>query len=52
MRHWPHAPLDTLAIPPVVIIGPVSVGKSTVAGLLADRLGWPKVSMDTECAAY
>jgi hypothetical protein len=45
-------PLDTLAIPPVVIIGPVSVGKSTVAGLLADRLGWPKVSMDTECAVY
>jgi shikimate kinase len=52
MRNWPHAPQDRLVIPPVVVIGPVSVGKSTIAGLLADRLGWPHVSMDAVCAAY
>lgn len=43
---------DTLVVPPVVLIGPVSVGKSTVAGLLADRMGWPHVSMDAVCSAY
>jgi shikimate kinase len=43
---------DTLVIPPVVLIGPVSVGKSTIAGLLADRMGWPHVSMDAVCAGY
>jgi shikimate kinase len=37
---------------PVVLIGPVSVGKSTVAALLADRPGWPNVSMDDACAKY
>lgn len=45
-------PQDRLVIPPVVVIGPVSVGKSTIGGLLADRLGWPHVSMDAVCAAY
>jgi shikimate kinase len=32
---------DELVVAPVVLIGPVGVGKSTVAGMLADRLGWP-----------
>jgi hypothetical protein len=43
---------DTLVIPPVVLIGPVGVGKSTIAGLLAARMGWPQVSMDAVCAGY
>jgi shikimate kinase len=43
---------DRLIIPPVVVIGPVGVGKSTVADLLKNRLGWPHVSMDAVCAAY
>ena len=47
MRLW-----DTLVIPPVVLIGPVGVGKSTIAGLLAARMGWPQVSMDAVCAGY
>lgn len=47
MSRW-----DTLVIPPVVLIGPVGVGKSTVAGLLAARMGWPQVSMDAVCAGY
>ena len=37
---------------PVVLIGPVGVGKSTIAGLLAARMGWPQVSMDAVCAGY
>jgi hypothetical protein len=45
-------PRDQLVTPPVVLIGPVGVGKSTVGGLLADRLGWPHVSMDAVCFAY
>jgi shikimate kinase len=45
-------PRDQLVAPPVVLIGPVGVGKSTVGGLLADRLGWPHVSMDAVCFAY
>jgi len=47
MSRW-----DTLVIPPVVLIGPVGVGKSTIAGLLAARMGWPQVSMDAVCAGY
>jgi adenylate kinase family enzyme len=43
---------DTLVLPPVVLIGPVGVGKSTIAGLLAARMGWPHVSMDAVCADY
>lgn len=43
---------DTLVIPPVVLIGPVGVGKSTIAGLLAARMGWPHVSMDAVCSGY
>jgi shikimate kinase len=45
-------PRDRLVVAPVVVIGPVGVGKSTVAGLLAGRLGWPHVSMDAVCATY
>jgi shikimate kinase len=45
-------PRDRLVTPPVVLIGPVGAGKSTVGGLLADRLGWPHVSMDAVCFAY
>jgi 2-phosphoglycerate kinase len=52
MQDWRMPLQDTLVIPPVVLIGPVSVGKSTVAGLLADRMGWPHVSMDAVCAGY
>ena len=47
MSFW-----DTLVIAPVVLIGPVGVGKSTIAGLLAARMGWPQVSMDAVCAGY
>ena len=36
----------------MVLIGPVGVGKSTIAGLLAARMGWPQVSMDAVCAGY
>jgi len=43
---------DTLVLPRVVLIGPVGVGKSTIAGLLAARMGWPRVSMDAVCADY
>ena len=39
-------------IAPVVLIGPVAAGKSTVAGLLAGRLGWPNVCTDAVCGAY
>jgi shikimate kinase len=46
------APRDDLVIPPVVLIGPVAAGKSTVAGLLAGRLGRPHVSTDAVCGAY
>ena len=52
MQDWRMPLQDTLVIPPVVLIGPVGVGKSTVAGLLADRMGWPHVSMDGVCAGY
>jgi tRNA A37 N6-isopentenylltransferase MiaA len=45
-------PRDEPVAAPVVLIGPVNVGKSTVAELLADRLGWPSVSMDDACATY
>jgi shikimate kinase len=45
-------PRDQPVAAPVVLIGPVGVGKSTVAKLLADRLGWPNVSMDAACATY
>lgn len=45
-------PRDELVIPPVVLIGPVAAGKSTVAGLLAGRLGWPSVCTDAVCGAY
>jgi shikimate kinase len=47
MPRW-----DTLVIPPVVLIGPVGVGKSTIAGLLAARMGWPQVSVDAVCSGY
>ena len=52
MRDLLHASRDEPVAAPVVLIGPVSVGKSTVAELLADRLGWPNVSMDAACATY
>lgn len=32
--------------PPIVLIGPVCVGKSTQAALLAAALGWPRASLD------
>jgi hypothetical protein len=33
-------------IPPVVFIGPACAGKSTLAAILADRLGRPRASLD------
>jgi shikimate kinase len=45
-------PRDDLVIPPVVLIGPVAAGKTTVAALLAGRLGWPHVITDAVCGAY
>ncbi len=46
------APRDEPVVAPVVLIGPVGVGKSTVAGMLAGRLGLPNVSVDGACATY
>jgi shikimate kinase len=37
---------------PLVLIGPVAVGKSTVGELLADRLGAPFVDLDEIAAPY
>jgi adenylate kinase family enzyme len=37
---------------PIVLIGPVNAGKSTLAALLADRLGVPHVSLDDVCWVY
>jgi hypothetical protein len=36
----------------VVLMGPLNVGKTTVGGLLADRLGRPRLSMDTVRCEY
>ena len=36
----------------IILIGPQTVGKSTVGGLLAERLGLPQYSMDDERWAY
>ena len=35
----------------IVLIGYRGTGKSSVATALADRLGWPRVSTDTEIVA-
>ena len=31
---------------PIIMIGPMSAGKSTIGGLLAEKLGWPQYSLD------
>lgn len=36
----------------VILIGPVNAGKSTIAALLADRLGLPWISLDAVCWWY
>jgi shikimate kinase len=37
---------------PVILIGPVNAGKSTLAALLAKRLGATTVSLDEVCSQY
>lgn len=36
----------------IVLMGPVNVGKSTIATLLAQHLGWPRCSLDQVCQRY
>ena len=38
--------MATLSAASVIFIGPVCAGKSTLAGLVASNLGWPRASLD------
>ena len=39
-------------IPDIILIGPIGAGKSTLAALLAERLGVPRCGMDIERWPY
>jgi adenylate kinase family enzyme len=36
----------------IILIGPMSAGKSTIGGLLAEKLGWPRYSLDEKRWEY
>lgn len=36
----------------IILIGPFGVGKTTVGGILAEKLGLPQVSLDNVCYDY
>src|SRR5437773_2224462 len=43
-----HVPLVTAKVHNILLIGPRGSGKTTVAGLLAQRLGWQSLDADAE----
>ena len=52
MQDWPHVTLGHAGHTSRGAHRSGRVGKSTIAGLLAARMGWPQVSMDAVCAGY
>jgi adenylate kinase family enzyme len=51
-RHMPDAPLTPRPSLPIILIGPINAGKSTIAPLLASRLSVGRADLDKHCWDY